>query len=138
MRAVLDPNIIISAALSPAGSPARVLRAWLDGSFELVASPKLLGELDRALAYSELRKRIPEEDARALVQLIERGSVVRDDPEDPPTVSRDRGDDYLIALAKQNEAILVSGDTDLLELAPGLPVFSAAAFLDWLDEHRAG
>ena len=97
----------------------------------MVTSPKLIGELERALAYPKLRKRIPEHDARALVQLIERGSVVRDDPEGPPIVSRDRGDDYLIALAKENEAILVSGDTDLLELAPGLPVFSAAAFLTW-------
>lgn len=138
MRAVLDPNVIISAALSPAGSPARVLKAWLDGRLELVTSPKLIGELDRALAYPKLRKRIPEEDARALIRLIERGSVVRDDPEDPPTISRDRGDDYLIALAKDNEAILVSGDADLLDLAPGLPVFSAAAFLDWLGEQGEG
>lgn len=144
MRAVLDPNVIISAALSPVGSPARVLTAWLDGRLELVASPRLIAELDRALAYPNLRKRIPEEDARALVRLIERGSVVRDDPEDPPAISRDRGDDwdrgddYLIALARENEAILVSGDADLLDLAPGLPVFPAGAFLAWLDERSDG
>jgi uncharacterized protein len=138
LRAVLDPNVIISAALTPTGSPARVLTAWLNGRFELVISPDLLGELDRALAYPKLRKRIPEENARALVQLIERGSVVRCDPDDPPAISRDRGDDYLIALAKANEAVLVSGDADLLDLAPNLPVFSAAAFLDWLNEQAKG
>jgi len=45
LRAVLDPNVIISAALSPNGSPAAVLVAWLDGQFELVASQKLIEEL---------------------------------------------------------------------------------------------
>ncbi|MFM9053940.1 MAG: putative toxin-antitoxin system toxin component, PIN family [Solirubrobacterales bacterium] len=133
MRAVLDPNVIISAALSPDGSPARVLTAWLEGEFEVIASPGLIDELERALAYSKIRKRIPEPDAEALVRLIERGSVMREDPADPPSISNDPGDDYLIALAAGSEAALVSGDRDLLALAPEIPVFSAKKFLKWLE-----
>ncbi|MCA1705276.1 MAG: PIN domain-containing protein, partial [Actinobacteria bacterium] len=51
MRAVLDPNVIISAVLSPGGAPARVMTAWLEGRYELVVSPLLLEELERALSY---------------------------------------------------------------------------------------
>ena len=133
MRAVLDPNVVISAALSPAGSPARVLTAWLEGRFEIIASPGLIHELERALAYPKLRKRIPEPDAAALVRLIKGGSVLREDPADPPALSKDPGDDYLIALAAGSEAVLVTGDRDLLALAPGIPAFSAGHFLEWLE-----
>lgn len=49
MRAVLDPNVVVSAALSRSGTPAKLLRAWLEGAYELVASPSLLGEPEEAL-----------------------------------------------------------------------------------------
>jgi hypothetical protein len=58
LRAVLDPNVLISALLAPAGTPAAILRAWSAGAFELVASPLLLAELERALAYPNLRASI--------------------------------------------------------------------------------
>ena len=110
-----------------------MLTAWLEGQFEIIASTKLVDELDRALAYPKLRKRIPEDDAAALVRLIDHGSVMREDPSTPPAISRDPDDDYLIALAAENEAVLVTGDRDLLSLAPELPVFSAKQFLGWLE-----
>ncbi|MEI6447203.1 MAG: putative toxin-antitoxin system toxin component, PIN family [Actinomycetes bacterium] len=138
MRAVVDPNVAVSAALSPNGAPAAVLLAWLEGQFEMVASPRLIAELDRTLAYPKIRKRIPQEDSTALVRLIERGAVMRDDVVDPPSVSRDAGDDYLIALARASEAVIVSGDGDLLALAPDLPVFAPASFLAWLEVQRRG
>ena len=136
MRAVLDPNVVISAALSPSGAPAQVLLAWREGRFEAIASPQLVEELARALAYPKLRKRIREEDSQALASLIARGSVLRQDIDDPPRISSDPGDDYLVALAKGNEAVLVSGDRDLLALAPELPVFTPRKFLQWLGRQR--
>jgi hypothetical protein len=56
LRAVLDVNIVISAVLSPRGTPAKILQAWLDGEFEFVASEDLLSELGRALAYPKLAR----------------------------------------------------------------------------------
>lgn len=130
MRAVLDPNVIISALLSPDGSPARVLRAWVEGGFELVVSPHLLDELERALAYPKLRKRVPAEDARAVVDWLASTAEMAEDPDDPPGItSRDPGDDYLIALAERERAVLVSGDDHLQELADAIPVLTPAAFL---------
>jgi predicted nucleic acid-binding protein len=60
------------------------------------------------------------------------------DPEDAPsTRSRDPGDDYLIALAEREQAVLVSGDHHLLELEAQIPVFSPAAFLDRFGSTRS-
>ncbi len=130
MRAVLDPNVIISALLAPGGTPARVIRAWLDGAFELVASDALLAEFQRATAYPKLRKRIEAAEAQELVELLRREAQMIDDPTDPPsTRSPDPGDDYLIALAAVAQAAIVSGDRHLLGLAEHLPVYSPAEFL---------
>ncbi len=133
MRAVLDPNVIISALLSPDGSPARALREWQHGRFELIVSPLVLAELERALAYPKLRRRIPAEEAAAVVEWLERAATVKPDPDDsPPVRSPNPGDDYLIALAATESAFLVSGDDHLLGLAGLLPVSSPADFLDLL------
>lgn len=130
MRAVLDPNVLISALLSPQGAPAGVLRAWLQGGFELVTSPRLLDELERALAYPKIRKRIRAEDARDFLSWLRSTAEMAEDPGTPPPVhSRDPDDDYLIALAERQRAVLVSGDEHLLELADRIPVFTAAGFL---------
>jgi putative PIN family toxin of toxin-antitoxin system len=135
VRAILDPNVLISALLSPDGSPARTLRAWLDGAFELVVRRRLLDELRRALAYPKLRRRIGPEEARRFVDLLTQTAVVVPDPDRPPSVrSRDPDDDYLIALAEQEVAALVSGDRHLLDLGDRIPVFTAAAFLQRFGE----
>jgi uncharacterized protein len=134
LRAVLDPNVIISALLSPSGAPARTLRAWQDGQFELVVSQLLLAELERALAYPRLRRRIQPEDAAAVVAWLRSSATVAQDPdEQPPMHSADPGDDYLISLAASERAALVSGDGHLLALTDDFPAFSLARFIDLLE-----
>jgi len=130
VRAVLDPNVIISALLSPSGSPARVVQAWLAGDYELVVSPLLLGELERALGYPKLRERVTEAETQEVIELLRRGADLRDDPTRPPSVrSPDPGDDYLVALAAANQALIVSGDGHLLGLSDDMPVYAPAVFL---------
>jgi len=131
VRAVLDPNILVSALLSRSGPPAKVLLAWVYGAYELVVSPLLLAELERVLEYPKLRKRIGPDEARGYVAWLTDSAVLKPDSTKPPSVrSSDRGDDYLIALAESESAALVSGDSDVLELAGrGRPVYSAAEFL---------
>ena len=127
---MLDPNVIISAVLSPTGSPAKVLHAWLGGHFELVVSPLLLAELERALGYPKLRKRVTKPEAVALVELLRDGAELREDPDGPPPMrSTDPGGDYLIALAAASRAVIVSGDRHLVDLGDDLPVYAPAAFL---------
>ena len=55
-RAVLDPNVLVSALISPAGPSARLLLELRAGSFELVISPNLLGELAEVLGRERFRR----------------------------------------------------------------------------------
>ena len=133
MRAVLDPNVIISGLLSPSGNAAWWLGAWGRGEFELIASAKLLAELERALAYPKLRRRVTESDAREVLRWLRQAGTIATDPDAPhPVRSADPGDNYLIDLAASERAILVSGDKDLLDLANEIPVLSPAQFRDRL------
>jgi len=135
VRAVLDPNVLISALLSPVGAPAQLLIAWRGGSFELIVSPALVAELRRALNYPKLRKRIPTADAEAFLMWLQGAAILAIDPDEgPPVHAPDPGDDYLIALARSEEAMLVTGDRHLLGLAEQLPIFAARDFLEQLDK----
>lgn len=133
MRAVLDPNVIVSAVLSSGGTPAVVLRAWLDGGYELVVSPALLDELERVLGYPKIAKRVSPGEARELLDMLRRHAELIADPGGAPLVSSpDPDDDYLICLAQAATAVIVSGDADLRGLADKLPVYSPASFLTLL------
>ena len=127
-RAVLDPNVLISALLSPHGASAAIVTRWLGGEFEFVVSAKLLAELARALRYPKLRSRIGDEEASALVDLLRRTAAVVEDAAEAPRRSRDPGDDYLLALAEASAAVLVSGDRHVLALTD-LQITSPADFL---------
>ena len=130
MRAILDVNVLISALISPSGSPARLLLAWQEGRFELIVSPALLAELRPALAYPKLERLIPPADADAFVAWISRTALLaRDAAVPPPIRATDPDDDYLLALAAEQRAELVSGDGHLLALAGVYPIQGPAGFL---------
>jgi putative PIN family toxin of toxin-antitoxin system len=133
VRAVLDPNILIAALLSPRGAPAQIVARWLAGEFELVLSETLLAELERALAYPKLQARVTASEAGEFVSLLRSGGILARDPPTPGHHSVDPGDDYVLALAEHERALLVSGDQHLLALADRLPIHSARAFLDALE-----
>jgi uncharacterized protein len=136
VRAVLDPNVLISALLSRTGAPARVVALWLNGAFELLVSPILLEELERALTYPKLRDRISQSDAAAAVDLFKRSAVLAADPAVAAGVtSRDPDDDCLIALAEAEHAVVVSGDRALLALRDRVPVQASSEFLASLEGH---
>lgn len=112
-----------------------MFRHWLEGAFDIVVSPLLLDELQRALDYPKLRERITTAESSELLDLLIRGANVTVDPDEPPEVSSSEpGDDYLIALASSSRSLLVSGDKDLLDLYGRIPVYSPAEFLALIDE----
>ena len=47
MRVVLDANVLVSAILSPRGTPAQILHAWRAAQFDLVISDAILAEIGR-------------------------------------------------------------------------------------------
>jgi uncharacterized protein len=134
VRAVLDVNVLIAGLLSRTGTPARLIRYWLVGAYELVVSEALLEELERALGYRRVRARIPEERAKEFVALVRAEAVLVAQPASGTHRSADPGDDYLLALAESGRAILVSGDAHLLQLADELPIRSPRDFAHDLDQ----
>jgi putative PIN family toxin of toxin-antitoxin system len=134
VRAVLDPNVLIAAVISKAGTPALLLRAWLDGRFDLVTSNALLTELERALRYPKLQSRISADERVRFLKLIRSAATPAADPADVPRISAEPGDDYLIALAHSQQAVLVSGDQHLLTLADRMPIMNPRAFLESLPD----
>jgi putative PIN family toxin of toxin-antitoxin system len=137
VRAVVDVNVLISAVLSTKGSSAEILRASRDGQFELVVSELLLAELERTLAYPKLRKRIAPEKAAAFISWVrDHGALAEDLASPTPVGSRDPDDDYLLALAIELRAYLITGDQDLLVLGNDLPILTPAQFAIKLRETR--
>jgi putative PIN family toxin of toxin-antitoxin system len=129
LRAVLDANVIISGVLSPEGAPARLLVAWREGAFELIVTPKLLAELDRAFAYPKLRSRVGTDEAQSLLDWLGRLASLVKDVDEAPVRSMDPADDYLLTLAAASDALLVSGDKHLLDLTDDFPILRPAHFL---------
>ena len=135
MRAVVDVNVLISAALSAQGPSAEVIRSCREGAFELVVSEALIAELTRALAYPKIRKRISAGNGSAFTSWVRDHGTLANDPPDPPLVrSPDPDDDYLLALAISRSAYLVTGDKHFLGLAADLPILTPAEFLSKLRE----
>lgn len=129
-RAVLDPGVLVSALITPTGRPAELLLSARAGGFDLVVSPLLLDELESVLQRKKFRRYVDLDGVAAYLKLLRRDAQVADDPETPPPIRcTDPDDDYLIALAHSQSAALVSGDSDLLELADRIPIFSPAEFL---------
>jgi putative PIN family toxin of toxin-antitoxin system len=130
-RAVLDPGVLVSALITPTGRPAKLLVAAQAASFDLIVSPLLLDELESVLRREKFRRYVDLDGVRAYLDLLRRDAQLAADPETPPPIRcKDPDDDYLIALAHSQNAALVSGDGDLLELAKEIPVFSPTEFLE--------
>jgi len=134
LRVVVDPNVIVSAAISPDGVTGRLIRHGLVGRFRMVVCPMLLEEAREVLTRPKLRRLVTAEAALELLADLEGAAETHPDPTVIEATSRDRHDDYLVALATDSGADrLASGDADLLALAhDDARVLSPRALLDEL------
>lgn len=133
-RAVLDPNVLISAFITPHGASARILRELREGAFELITSPMLLRELRTVLLREKFRPYVSVDEAEAFLGLVrDESTEVRDPAPSLEGLSEDPSDEYLIDFAREARAdALVSGDPHLLKLRPRLAVRSPREFLESL------
>lgn len=123
IRAVLDPNVLISAFVSRrGGAPDLIVRAWRDGAFDLIVSTRLVDELTVVLGRDKFALQAAEGRAEAYIGALVADGVSVADPDDVPHLSPDPDDDYLIALARAAHAdAIVSGDGHLLGLNDLVP-----------------
>jgi len=133
-RAVLDVNVLVSALISPTGTPAQVLELWRAEKFVLVISEPILDELERVMAEPRLRRRYaltPSRVARLLLGL-RRFAIATPGRLGISGVVRDPEDHKLLVCAVEGSAdYLVTGDDDLLSLGvyEGVPMISPATFV---------
>lgn len=136
IRAVLDANVYVSAAVRPEGPPGRIVDRFLHGVFEIVVSQAIVDEVLRALSYPKVRKYIrpgldPElwfEDIVVLSHLVAGERELEG-------ASKDSDDDKYIAAAIEGRAgFVVAGDSHLLDVKEyeGIRIVSPRVFLDLL------
>lgn len=97
-----------------------------------VASQHLLDELATVLARPKFRRWIALADAVASVEALGREADLRPEPGAVPQRVRDPDDDYLVALGDAAEAVIVTGDADLLEADLTPPAITPRELLDRL------
>jgi len=126
VRALLDTDVVVAAVLFP-GSPRSLLERAIRGDVDLVTSPGLLEELERALT-DDLR--FPPELARMVRAELEDLSEVIG-PAGASTATGGPDDDPVLATAAAGGAdAIVTGDPDLLalEVHRGTPILAPAGF----------
>jgi len=139
LRAILDANVYVSAAVRPEGPPGRLFARFLgEAAFVLLISPSIIEEIGRVFAYPLVKKCIrgpiaPElwlEDILLLADLVEDSAplVLPDGLDDPGDVK------YLCAAVAGRAAFVVTGDRHLLTLVEhqGVRIVTPRAFLDLL------
>lgn len=135
IRVVVDPGVLVSAIITPAGPPAELLRAAREGRLDLIVSPRLLAELAAVLSREKFRSYLTLDEANEYVEGLAALAETVADVADPPAVSRDPNDDYLVAVARATGATaIVSGDADLLGVEnPGVAIVAPREFVASLD-----
>lgn len=117
--------------INPAGTPARLVQAAFARRFILVACPHLIDEFDTVLRRPAFRRYATLQEVNDFVFSV---IGVAEEAPDPPDVqvSRDPKDDYLVALAGQEQVDrLVTGDADLHAVVdPPCPVCSPRSLLE--------
>jgi putative PIN family toxin of toxin-antitoxin system len=133
-RAVIDTNVLISAALSPRSAPAQIVDCLLQHA-TLVFSRETFEELKTRLWRPKFDRYLDIERRRLLLHDFAAAAQWVDLPAPPrSTYSRDPDDDVFLHTALHGKVEwLVSGDKDLLELPPadwGFEILSPAQALE--------
>jgi putative PIN family toxin of toxin-antitoxin system len=145
----LDPNVLISAAISAAGAPRALLVYWYLGRFQMLVSYDLLYELEAVLLRPKFRSKLTVSDVLTYVRWLREGAMFVHDapPLEEWLLARlsDPDDAYLMALAREYRAdYLVTGDRGLLGMSdlfasdtldlPGLAVLTPRDFLQHIEQ----
>ena len=109
-----------------------MLRQWLDGGFEAITCGALVGEVGKVLARPYMTRRITADERAGVIDFLINHSRFVPDVAAARVVAADPKDDYLVAIAREYAAALVTGDRHLLDL-PAMPaVMTPARFLQVL------
>jgi len=138
-RAVVDTNVLISAALRPSGPPRRVVESIRDNNASLLFSDGTFAELQTRIQRPKFDRYVStnlrDEYLLQLLVVSEWVSITSS-----RLGCRDPDDDKLLETALMGEAdCIVTGDNDLLDMSPFqvIPILTPTAFLyETVDRNR--
>lgn len=133
-KAVLDTNILVSALISPRGTPANIVQAWRAEHFDLAISPPILEELQEALSRPKIRRRyhLSTSDIHDFLTLLTQATILVAGTGSVSAPIHDPDDLLILATAVESHSdYLVTGDTGLLKLKrfQSIHIVSPAVFL---------
>jgi putative PIN family toxin of toxin-antitoxin system len=129
MKVVLDTNVVISGIFF-SGNPARILQAWADGRFELVASVDILTEYHRVA--ERLSQQFPTIEIMPILDLITRETRIVDAATVSDSACDDPDDLKFLACALAGDVdLIVTGDRELLRASgfQGIKVVTPGEFV---------
>lgn len=133
LRAVLDAQVWVSAALNPKGAPRAIVDAALSGRLRLVTSAYVRAEVLDVCARPGVSERFrPGFDPVEWLELVETACAdVAEETEGPPFTSDPKDDPYVWTAWVGGASHLVSKDAHLLALKHyrGAQILDPVAFL---------
>jgi uncharacterized protein len=140
IRAVIDVNVLVSALLTPRGTPGRILDAWQAGRFQALTSEPIVAVLTEKLGNPRIGRAygVTEDDVRWVLALLRtQAMTILVPPAAQVAVTGDPEDDHVLATGVIGQAdYLVTGDRGLLDLGTnqGVRILSPQAFLEILSQ----
>jgi putative PIN family toxin of toxin-antitoxin system len=130
VKIILDTNVFISGVFFT-GPPYQILKAWRDGTIQLVLSGEILDEYQRV--GETLAQQFPGVDLGPILELVTVKAELIVAPILSEPVCHDPDDDKFLACALASKAkLIVSGDKQLLRVSGyrGIVVVSPRRFID--------
>lgn len=116
-RITLDANVLAPGFTSHGSASARLINQWRAGSFALVLSAHVLRELARTLTDPYFIRRLPREEATAILTLLSTNATVTELTVDVHGIATHPEDDLVLSTALSGQAtILCTRDKQLLKL----------------------
>lgn len=136
LRVVLDNNAVVSALVFPSGRLSWLIQAWQSSELAPIASWETIAELRRVLGYRKFDLPLSRQIGAMRQYQLWCEMVTITEPPDVPDCRDPRDRPFLeLAVAADADA-LVTGDGDLLALAPvfAIPIITPAALHSRLQE----
>ena len=133
-KAVIDTNVVISAAISKEGIPAKILMNLAKGDFENYTTQDIISEIKGIFGRNDIKNIVSYGYGEFLLANFAKYSILIVPLTDEKVIIEDKTDDKFINCALTAKADIVSGDRHLLKLRKykGVNILSPREFLERL------
>lgn len=137
-RVVIDTNIIISAAISLDGTPAKIFELFLGKKIANYTTEEIIDEVEEVINRTCFKECISDEYRKFILDNFKLHSIIIRSAFNEKVVAEDEADDKFINCALSANADIVSGDIHLLKLKNyrGISILSARGFLNTFREEK--